>query len=147
MAPYDKRCAACGETAVQRLARPGRRHVYKGIELEIPSTLALVECEKCGERYLTQADLAKLDDALGSAYVDHLRLKLGDSIEKLKTAGFTLAHVERELGLSLGYLSKVRKKVEPSFQLVALLALVADHPLRNLARLHGLRRASSTELH
>lgn len=147
MAPYDKRCAACGETAVHRVARPGRRHVYKDIELEIPATLSLVECAKCSERYLTQADLAKLDEALASAYVAHLRVKLEESLEKLKSAGFALANVERELGLSLGYLSKVRKKVDPSFQLVALVALVADHPLRNLARLHGLRRDGQPQFH
>ena len=62
------------------------------------------------------------------------------ALRKLDDAGFKLIDVERELGLSAGYLSKVRKRVEPSFQLVALLSLVADEPLRATAKLHGLRR-------
>jgi hypothetical protein len=38
----------------------------------------------------------------------------------------SIASVERELGLSEGYLSKIRKSVEPSFLLVALLAIIAE---------------------
>lgn len=139
MSPYDRVCAACGGT-VRRFARAGRTGRYKGFELPLPSSLELVECERCGERFVSRTDRGRIEEALAAEYRRHLRAKLEVALRKLDDAGFKLIDVERELGLSAGYLSKVRKRVEPSFQLVALLSLVADEPLRATAKLHGLRR-------
>lgn len=50
-------------------------------------------------------------------------------LEKLVARGDTLAGLERLLGLSPGYLSKVRRqRVVPSAQLVALLHVLLKHP-------------------
>lgn len=106
----------------------------------MPSSLPLVECEKCGERYPSGPDTDTVAEALAVAYRDHLRGKLEAALKKLTASGTRLGEIEEELGLSAGYLSKVRKRVEPSFQLVALLTLVADEPIRSMAKVRGLRR-------
>jgi transcriptional regulator with XRE-family HTH domain len=51
------------------------------------------------------------------------------AIESLVRRGYTLASLERALHLSPNYLSKVRHEaVRPSFQLAALLTLIAKDP-------------------
>jgi len=58
------------------------------------------------------------------------------AIESLVRRGYTLASLERALHLSPNYLSKVRHEaVRPSFQLAALLVLIAKDPQSVLAAL------------
>ena len=135
----ERRCAACGKGVVRRTARAGRVDVYKGLTLPLPADLALNECDACGELYATVADAEEIDAALAAAYAVHVRDRVESSIGRLQEAGLSLATVERELGLSEGYLSKIRKSVEPSFQLVALLAVIAENPKKALSTIHALR--------
>ena len=135
----ERRCAACGKGPLKRTARTGRVDVYKGVELPIPADLPLTECAACGERYVTAADAEKIDDALAASYTALVRVRVETAIEKLQKRGVSIASVERALGLSEGYLSKIRKSVEPSFQLVALLALVAENPKGAFSTIDALR--------
>ena len=135
----ERRCAACGKGPLKRTARAGRVDVYKGVELPIPAELPLVECVACGERYITAADAEKIDDALAASYTALVRARVETAIEKLQQRGVSIASVERELGLSEGYLSKIRKSVEPSFQLVALLAIIAENPKAAFSTIDALR--------
>jgi len=68
-----------------------------------------------------------------------VRARVETAIEKLQQRGVSLASVERELGLSEGYLSKIRKSAEPSFQLVALLAIIAENPKAAFSTIDALR--------
>jgi hypothetical protein len=57
----------------------------------------------------------------------------------LQELGHSLFQLERELGLSAGYLSKVKQgHVTPSFQLVSLLTLVEQNPKRTLETIRAL---------
>lgn len=140
----ERRCAACGKGPLKRTARAGRVDVYKGVELPLPAELALIECHACGERYVTAADAEKIDDALAASYTALVRARVETAIEKLQLRGVSIASVERELGLSEGYLSKIRKSVEPSFQLVALLAIVAENPKAAFSTIDALRAPART---
>lgn len=135
----ERRCTACGTGIVRRSAKAGRVDVYKGLEFALPADLVLTACEACGERYTNLADAEKIDAALSEAYAAHVRTRIEASIGRLQEAGLSLATVEKELGLSEGYLSKIRKSVEPSFQLVALLAVIAENPKKMLSTIHALR--------
>lgn len=137
--PPARRCVACGQGVLERRARSGRVDVYKGMELPLPADLPLVECVACGERYVTAADAERIDRALSEAYTRQVRTRIEQDIETLRRHDVSLASVERALGLSEGYLSKIRKSVEPSFQVVALLALVAADPRGTLQRIGSLR--------
>ena len=62
------------------------------------------------------------------------------TIEALVASGHTISFLESALGLSAGYLSKVRHHaVRPSPQLAALLAVVLEHP----EALATIRRATT----
>ncbi|MCC7108210.1 MAG: YgiT-type zinc finger protein [Deltaproteobacteria bacterium] len=137
--PPARRCVACGQGALERRTRSGRVDVYKGMELPLPADLPLVECVACGERYVTAADAERIDRALSAAYTRQVRTRIEKDIETLRRHDVSLASVERALGLSEGYLSKIRKSVEPSFQVVALLALVAADPRGTLQQIGSLR--------
>lgn len=139
----ERRCAACGKGPLERTARAGRFDEYKGVRLPIPAELPLIECAACGERYISASDAERIDEALSAAYTALVRAGVEASIEKLHRGGVSIASVERELGLSEGYLSKIRKSVEPSFQLVALLALIAQDPKAAFSTIAALRGPAS----
>jgi transcriptional regulator with XRE-family HTH domain len=68
------------------------------------------------------------------------------SLRALVERGHTVAELERALGLSPGYLSKVRHgAVRPSRQLVALLEVLRMHPAA-LATVQGVARSQPSEV-
>lgn len=91
--------------------------------------------------YLDKADVEKVEKLVDLAYTEHVRRILERALAKLLGAGIDLKDLEHDLGLSAGYLSKIRSKAVPSFQLVALLAFMADDPTGSLAKVQALRRA------
>lgn len=140
----ERRCSACGEGPLRRFARKGRTDVYKGIELPLPADLPLVECASCGERFVTAVDAEKIDAVLGETYLALVRGRIEKAIARLQRVGISIASVERSIGLSEGYLSKVRKSAEPSFQLVALLALIAEDPKAAFSTIERARSFAAT---
>lgn len=137
----ERRCPTCGKGIMRRFARAGRTDVYKGLTLPLPADLALIECDSCGETMVNVEDARRIDDALTHEYVQHARKLVDRAVGKLQKHGVSLASVEREIGVSEGYLSKIRKTAEPSFQIVALLTLLAENPKAALSRIHALRGA------
>jgi YgiT-type zinc finger domain-containing protein len=135
-------CPVCGGT-VSTFARAGRTDTYKGIELAVPAELELTECEQCGETYVDPDEWRALSDALALAYREFVKKRLDADFRKIKRAGVSLASLERQLALSEGYLSKIRKDVEPSFQLVALVSLVAENPRKSLSTIGALKRTQT----
>ena len=122
-----------------RSAKAGRVDVYKGLELGLPADLVLTDCDACGFRIINFADGEKIDAALSAAYAAHVRSRIEASMSRMQEAGVSLAAVEKELGLPESYLSKIRANAEPSFHLVALLALIAEDPQKTLSIIHALR--------
>ena len=57
----ERQCDSCGYHPLRRFARAGRTEVYNGKLIELPADLALIECERCGERYDSVEDIEKLD--------------------------------------------------------------------------------------
>lgn len=67
--------------------------------------------------------------SLAARDVDHLKGLLRRSIDRLMVLGVSQSQLERTLGLSLGYLSRLRVgRSNPSPVLVALFAVLAAHP-------------------
>jgi transcriptional regulator with XRE-family HTH domain len=105
-------------------------------DLEIPADVAIPTCDHCGAEMMGKKDLAALDAAMARAYASALASKAEEAIRVLgETAN--QRDLERLLGLSAGYLSKLKNgKAEPSASTTALLMLLADHP----ALVDSLRR-------
>lgn len=142
-----RRCDTCGNAVLRRYGRPGRIEKYKGLSFVMPETLALIECEACGERYDASDDLDAIEKIAKEMYQQRTRNVIESALQRL-TAGRSLAELERQLCLSVGYLSKIKKSEEPSFQLVALLALLAENPasLDVLASIRGDAEVADAQL-
>lgn len=106
---------------------PGRRTRYRNIEgLELPADLPLPTCSSCGEWQLTRESAPLLDRALGPAYERELREKAQEALAALVAQQVRQRDLEALLGLSAGYLSKLKNgKAEPSSVLVSCLMLLA----------------------
>ncbi len=128
------RCAQCGTGDIAPMARPGRTARYKTVAaLAIPEDLEIPTCEVCGAEWIDEKTAAAVDAALESAYQRRLRAMAAGELQKLAAQRVTQRRIERLLGLSQGYLSKIRSGVSnPSPMLVGLLHLLASDPERRL---------------
>ena len=132
------RCVECGKGTVRMAARAGRKQLYKMIELVLPAFVKVPTCDRCGAEYLSESSAAAEDAALEPLYRAELRQRAKAAIERLQPH-VTEAELERLLGLSRGYLSRLRAaQRDPSPDLVALLTLLAKAPR---SRVIELRRS------
>lgn len=126
-----KLCAECGERAVVPHAAAGRTSPWKQFaSLPIPAEFQIPTCSKCGAEWIDGKTAAALDAALEQAAAQRLTKLVREALEVLGGC-VSQRELEAELGLSAGYLSKVKHgKETPSAQLVGLLALLASRPAR-----------------
>ena len=126
-----KLCAECGERAVAPRAVGGRTSPWKHFpSLPVSADLEIPTCSKCGAEWIDRKTAEKIDAALARAAGERLSNVARHAIEVLGDS-FNQRDLERDLGLSAGYLSKVKHgKETPSASLVALLTLLAARPAR-----------------
>ncbi len=126
-----KLCAECGERAVAPHAAAGRTSPWKQFpSLPVSAEVQIPTCSKCGAEWIDRKTAATLDAVLERAAADRLTKVAREALAVLG-ASMSQRDLEAELGLSAGYLSKVKHgKETPSAQLVALLALLAARPAR-----------------
>jgi hypothetical protein len=124
-------CANCGKRAVTPRAGAGRRSPYKNFgSLEIPWDLEIPTCGNCGAEWIDRKTAARIDAALGEVAARELSARAREALEVL-AASFNQGDLEAQLGLSAGYLSKVKHgKETPSSWLVAALAMLSVSPRR-----------------
>lgn len=136
-----RRCVECGEGMVRPLAKTGRRSPFRNMAaVAIPADFLIPTCDRCGAERIDGATAEALDEVLELAYSDELSERLGHSVDRILETGITQRRLEQLLGLSQGYLSRLkRERGEASPLVVAALALVAQDPrrLRELDRLWG----------
>jgi hypothetical protein len=103
----------------------------------VPSTLAIPTCDHCGNEWIDAKTARALDAALQGVYADELHKRLEAAfVTILAAADVSQRRLEQVLGLSIGYLSRVRsKRGDASAQLVSVLALIAEDPKRRLSEL------------
>ena len=96
------------------------------MKLEIPASIRIPTCRNCGVRWFDEATAATLDDALEPIYQRTLRNRLGQDLSALLGRGVTEARIEEALGISRGYLSRLRSGSRtPSRELVVAVAYMA----------------------
>jgi len=131
-----KRCSSCGNAHIERVARAGRKYEYKGFNYDIPATMALRECPSCHEMPMTLAEVEAIERPISLLHQQRLSEAVDRSLQVLEMQ-VPVGRLEELLRLSQGYLARVRTKHEPSFQLAALLKLLADDPTK-LGAVHQL---------
>lgn len=126
-----KLCAECGERAVSPHAVAGRISPWKQFaSLPVPADVQIPTCLNCGAEWIDRKTAAVLDAVLERAAAERLTKLAREALEVLG-ASMSQRDLESDLGLSAGYLSKVKHgKETPSAQLVGLLALLAARPAR-----------------
>lgn len=138
MNPKSFRCAECGIGTVRPLATPGRTMRHRTMLVSVPADLRIPTCDHCGAEWIDEEAALAIDQALEAEYRRLLLRMAGQSLETL-TEHTSLRELEQLLGLSQGYLSKVRSGARnPSPELVGNLALLAADPKRRLRELHRL---------
>ena len=136
-----RRCRECGEGMIRPLAKKGRRMPFRNmVALPVPSTLAIPTCDRCGNEWVDPKTAEALDQALQRAYADELHKRLDAALEKILTISkIPQRRLEQLLGLSVGYLSRLRgRRGDASAQVVSVLALLAQDPKRRLQELDEL---------
>jgi len=133
-------CAACGKGRIVPSSAPGRRFRYQMMPaLEVPATLALPTCERCGELWLDARAARKLETALRQVHARELATRAERALRVL-TARYPNHELELLLGVPKGSLSRLAKSRAPSAALVGLLMLLAEEPSR-VAELRSLWEA------
>lgn len=136
-----RRCRECGEGMIRPLAKEGRRMPFRNMAaLAVPSTLPIPTCDHCGNEWIDPKTAEALDEALQGAYANELHRRLDAALDQiLATAGISQRRLEQLLGLSVGYLSRLRgRRGDASAQVVSVLALLAQDPKRRLKELDQL---------
>ena len=129
------RCAECGEGTVHTLAKAGRKTRHKTMVLEVPADLEIPTCDRCGAEWYDDTTARMVDEALEGIYRRELRTRVRTAIDAL-AEHVSQREMERMLGLSHGYLSKLRNGAcDPSPELVGNLALLAHDPKKRLREL------------
>lgn len=108
----------------------GRKLPHRNIpSLELPESLELPTCENCGEEWWDAETTRTVHDALETAYQQALSKRAEEAIERLVPT-ITQRDLEHLVGVSPGYLSKVKGGKRASAPLVATLMLLASSPRR-----------------
>lgn len=118
-------CIACGGDDIRPRRRQGRKILHRTIGIELPSDLPVPTCLGCGA-FFVDAKSKELRTILDAKYLDELRIRARWAIGVLCPSHLSQRHLERLLGLSQGYLTRMRSgEGNPSSTLVALLGILA----------------------
>ena len=129
-----RKCRECGGT-VKLASSPGRMWPYKRLVLPLPADYESPTCDGCGEEWLDRQRADDLDALLSDLYNERVSARSSRAVAVLGRHRSQRA-LERLLGLSQGYLSKViAKKKVPSDPLVSQLVSLAKAPEERLQEL------------
>ena len=131
-----RKCIRCGVKAVKPRTGKGRTTRYRTMPfLRIPDAALIPTCARCGSEYLDEKTCEELSPLLHTVYLACLRTRVRLALDIL-SQHIPQRHLEQLLGLSQGYLSRLRAGAgNPSPELVSHLALLCDDAPRSLERL------------
>jgi hypothetical protein len=139
-------CPACGKGTVAPRGGKGRSFPYRQVPaLEIADDFLIPTCDSCNEMFISATVAKKLDAHLERQYQRLLADVVKSAIARIATHA-PQQELEQLLGLSHGYLSKLRNgKREPSPTLVGELMMLAENPRKRVVELrrHWAAAASS----
>lgn len=107
--PRARSCSHCGaQHAVRLRKRPGRTIPYRTLPaLPLPEDVAIPSCSRCKAEVLDQPAREALDPLLTRLYAAELQRRIQNAIAVL-SAVVSQRWLEHRLGLSAGYLSRLK---------------------------------------
>ena len=130
-----RKCIRCGAKSVKPRTGRGRTTRFRTMPtMPIPETLLIPACGCCKSEYLDEATAAALAPQLQEAFLIELRIRARVAIDIL-VHHISLSKLERLLGLSQGYLCRLRAVGSNSPELVANLAMLCQDPPTRLTEL------------
>ena len=140
------RCPTCGTGRVRDLARSGRTLPFRTMKaISIPADLEIPTCDNCGETWLDELATTRLQDALESQFRVIVRGRFVAALDEI-VRFVSQRKLEERIGLSQGYLSKLRSGVrDASPELVSLLGLIAIDPGARITELSQFWATGSLE--
>ena len=143
-----RKCVRCGARAVKPRTGKGRTTRYRTMPyLRIPDAALIPTCARCGSEYLDEKTCEELSPLLHKVYLECLRTRVRLAIDFL-SRHISQCRLERILGLSQGYLSRLRAGAgNPSPELVSHLALLCHDAPRSLSRLQRFWTLPDDEWH
>lgn len=102
-----KRCPNCGGRVVRQPSP--RVEMYKGVPLTLPDDVLVPTCTTCGEQFINPALARRMSDSLEEQHQEVLYERFVEALARLREHG-SLAAIERLLGYSQGYLSKLKQE-------------------------------------
>ncbi len=140
LASSSRRCVACGTGKLEPTNVCGMAFSYRDERaLVADASLILPVCTCCGETRLDAEQTDALDAVLERAYVRKRHADAATIIGRLLETGLSQVDVERVLGLSRGYISKVRRGERTvSGSTLRELVMLAAYPRENLRALAEL---------
>lgn len=132
----NRRCRACGVGRVKPLVNGDRRFSYRTLEnLRLREAVAIPTCDYCGAEWIDEPTAEAIDSGLQRVFRDELHARTNAALDSI-VAVISQRQLERLLGLSQGYLSKLRAgERDPSPDLLGLLGLIARDPAERIREL------------
>ena len=136
-------CPLCGAGKIRIVRGEGRHAKHRNVELPVPASMGIPTCTNCGSEWIDAVTARQLDAVMQRVYEDHLKAEALRLLQELAQQAVPQNRVERLLGLSQGYLSKVRSGASrPSAMLVACLRLLSRDTDERLAEIDADRPAT-----
>jgi len=142
-------CPSCERGTLMNRGGKGRCFPHRIFrELELPEDVELPTCDHCEKIIFNPKVAAAFDEGLSRAYQAQLSQIIAESLSALTPGFMTQQDLERSLGLSRGYISKLKGGKESSPVIAGLLGLLSVDPQARLKELEelwaGKRTAHST---
>ena len=119
----------CGSGTVRASSGSGRTWAFKDIpDLPVPDSAHIPTCDHCGEEFIDKETEESIIPLLEQAYTNALAEKFEAAIFALRKAGLSQLDIEREIGLSDGYISKLKAGKNTRRPLASFIILVASNP-------------------
>lgn len=137
MSTKHKRCPACEKGTVTPIPTQTPMPYRHVTALRPAWPVNVPTCDQCREQFINTATARSLDAALEAALQSRQTQLLSDAIERLGTVR-TQRQWEKRLGLSPGYLSRLKTGKDGSVVLTTLLGLLGQAPARQWRQVEDL---------
>lgn len=130
-------CPSCERGTLTSLGGKGRYFPHRIFrELELPEDVELPTCDSCGKIIFNPKVATAFDEGMSRAYQARLSQLIAESLTVLTPEFVTQQDLERVLGLSRGYISKLKGGKESSPAIAGLLGLLSVDPQARLSELN-----------